>query len=220
MIKYEEVLAFLRANADEKYRAFHHSLLKSDVSLIGVRTPVLRRYAKKLKGELFTLLTFPDDYYEITFLKCAVAAALPYEEFQKIADSLVALLENWATCDMFKAPCIADHREDFRTHVANYLKSDREFTVRYGLVTLLHFYLDPTYFSLLEEAVAQADCSKYYISMAAAWLIAEALVKYPAEGERLLALADPITRRRALQKARDSFRVSKARKEQISKKFS
>ena len=81
MITYEEALAALRAHEDEGYRAFHKKLLKDDrICVIGVRMPALRALAKKWKGEWESVRTFPDEYYEVTFLKCAVAALLPYEQ--------------------------------------------------------------------------------------------------------------------------------------------
>ena len=70
MITYEELLAELRANADEKYRAFHKKLLKNDnVNLIGVRIPVLRSIAKREKGSFAAVSAFPDEFYEVTFIK-------------------------------------------------------------------------------------------------------------------------------------------------------
>lgn len=92
MITYEELLSQLFSLADESFRAFHTKLLKDDaVHVIGVRTPALRKLAKGLKGELDALLTFPDDYYEVTWLKCAVAALLPYTQFVAVVDVLVGL---------------------------------------------------------------------------------------------------------------------------------
>ena len=65
---YHEFLEELKGFADEGYKAFHKKLLKNDaVNVIGVRIPQLRVLAKKYKSEVETLLTFPDEYYEVTF---------------------------------------------------------------------------------------------------------------------------------------------------------
>ena len=185
MITYEEVLLRLKENSDEGYRAFHSKLLKNDsIHLIGIRTPVLRALAKEWKGEADTFLGFPDDYYEITFLKCALAGALKYEEFIKRVDKLVPLLNNWATCDTFDAPCVKKHREEFLPFIKKYLQSDKEFTVRYGLVMLLHYYVEEEYLPLIFESVRNLKKNDYYIMMGAAWLIAEVLVKHYEEGVR------------------------------------
>lgn len=45
-----EILAFLKENRDEDYKAFHSKLIPSidSRSIIGVRIPALRSFAKKL----------------------------------------------------------------------------------------------------------------------------------------------------------------------------
>lgn len=215
MITYEEVLSRLKENSDEEYKAFHSKLLKNDyIDLIGIRTPVLRKLAREWKGEADTFLTFPDEYYEITFLKCALVGALKYEEFIERVDKLVPLLNNWATCDTFDAPCVKKHREEFLPFIKRYLESDKEFTVRYGLVMLLHYYVEEEYLPLIFESVRNLKMNDYYIMMGAAWLIAEVLVKHYEEGVRFLREGSmpKQTHNKAIQKACESFRVSEEEK--------
>ena len=151
---YEEILERLFAHADEGYRAFHGKLLKNpSIKLIGVRMPVLRALAKEWKKELGNILTFPDEYYEVTFLKCACAGMLPFREFTAVIDGLVPLLDNWATCDCFTAPCIAKNREAFLPYIQKYLADEREFVRRYALVTLLHYYVEKEYLPLVYASV-------------------------------------------------------------------
>lgn len=215
MITYEEVLARLKANGDEKYRTFHSKLLKNDkINLIGIRTPILRKLAKEWKGETETFLTFPDEFYEITFLKCALVAMLPYEEFIARVDMLVPLLDNWATCDTFDAPCVKRHREEFLPFIKRYLQSDKEFTVRYGLVMLLHYYVEEKYLPLIFDSVRNLKKNDYYIMMGAAWLISEVLVKFYDRGVAFLQEGSmpKEMHNKAIQKARESFRISEEQK--------
>ena len=215
MITYEEVLSRLKENSDGEYRAFHSKLLKNDsINLIGIRTPVLRKLAKEWKGETDTFLSFPDEYYEITYLKCALVGALKYEEFIKRVDKVVPLLDNWATCDTFDAPCVKKHREEFLPFIKRYLQSDKEFTVRYGLVMLLHYYVEEEYLPLIFESVRNLKKNDYYIMMGAAWLIAEVLVKYYEAGVRFLQEGSmpKVTHNKAIQKACESFRVTSEEK--------
>lgn len=213
MITYEEMLARLRENEDENYRAFHKKLLKNDaINVIGVRMPVMRKLAKEWKGE--NVWDFSDEYYEVTFLKCAIAGMLPFEAFLQRVDGLVGLLDNWATCDCFAAPCIKKHREEFLPYVKRYLHDGREFAERYALVTLLHYYTEKRYLPLIFESVQHCSEEKYYVMMAAAWLLAEVLVKYFDAGvaflkEEKVSLA---VRKRAIQKARESFRLTAEQK--------
>ena len=215
MLTYEEVLKRLHARQDKGYAAFHSKLLKDEkIRLIGVRIPVLRSLAKEWKGEVDTFLSFPDEYYEITFLKCALVGMLKWAEFVKRVDLVVPLLDNWATCDTFTAPCVKKHQEEFLPYIKRYLKSDKEFTVRYGLVMLLHYYVEERYLPLVFESVKALKGEEYYIMMGAAWLIAEVLVKYYEEGVHFLKEGSmpPLMHNKAIQKACESFRVSEERK--------
>lgn len=218
MITYEEVRAALFAQQDEKFRGFHKKLLKNEsVNVIGVRTPVLRSLAKKWKGEWRGFLSFPDEYYEVTFLKCSLVGMLPFGEFCGAVDLVVPLLDNWATCDCFTAPCIAKHKEEFLPFIKKYLASGREFTRRYGLVTLLHYYVEEAYLPLIFESVKGADGGEYYVTMAAAWLLAEVLVKFYGAGVRFLeegGLGKELAGK-AIRKARESFRLTGAQKAQL-----
>ena len=215
MITYEEALARLNGLADEGYRAFHGRLLKNErIKLIGVRIPAMRALAKEWKGETDTFLTFPDEYYELTYLKCTLVGQLPYGEFIKRVDAVLPLVDNWATCDCFKASCIRKHREEFLPKILEYLKSEREFTRRYALVTLLGDYMEAQYLPLIFESAEQVCSDEYYVMMAAAWLIAEVLVKFYGEGVAFLkkGTLPEAVRARAIRKACESFRLSAEQK--------
>ena len=218
MITYEELLSRLNALSDEKYREVHKKLLKDDrIRVIGVRTPDLRRLAKACKGDFDTLLTFPDEYYEVTWLKCAAACFLPYGEFCSVVDRLVGLLDNWATCDMFAPACIARHRDLFRTCILRYLGDERVFVRRFALTTLLHFYVTEEELPFVFRCLGQVNTEEYYVSMAAAWLMAEVLVKYYGEGKAFLEgnRLSRETHNRAVRKACESFRLSDAQKAEL-----
>lgn len=218
MIPYEEVCARLKAHADGEYRTFHKRLLKNEaINVIGVRMPVLRKLAKEWKGETETFLSFPDEYYEVTFLKCTLVGGLPFGAFCEKIDSVVGLIDNWATCDCLSAPCIAKNREAFLPYLEKYLADGREFVVRFALVTLLHFYVEEAYLPLIFSCVRRCGAEQYYVMMAAAWLIAEVLVKYYDAGVRFLREGSlPVTtHNKAIQKARESFRLTAEQKAEL-----
>ncbi len=215
MITYEEALAALRAQEDAGYRAFHKRLLKDEsIRVIGVRMPALRALAKRWKGEWESLRAFPDEYYEVTFLKCAVAAQLPFEALLGVLEELVSLINNWATCDGFAPACIAKHRAEFVPYIKKYLSDERTFARRFALTTLLHFYVDEEGLPFVLDCLKKVRAEAYYVSMAAAWLAAEVLVKFPAAGEALLkeGALDGATHNRAIRKAYESFRIPPQRK--------
>ena len=215
-MQYRQLLAILEDNADLKYREFHKRLLKNDdINVIGVRVPILRKIAKQFKIDLDNLMGFPDEYYEVTFIKLTAVSNLGYEEFIKYVDLCVSLIDNWASCDCFTPKCIEKHKQDFLPYIEKYLRYDREFYQRFALTTLLHFYVDEEYIDLIFDAIKRADTAKYYyVHMAVAWLAAEVLVKYYELGVKFLQseTLDIKTHNKAIQKANESFRLSKEQK--------
>ena len=237
---YEELLEELKENAEPEYAAFHKRLLKNEkINVLGVRVPTLRKIAKRYKNSIDPLLCCPDEYYEVNFIKLQAVALLPYEQFINYVDKCVSLIDNWATCDCFAPKCIAKHKEEFLPYIFSYTDSDKEFTQRFALTTLLHFYVDNTpflndlgyvqdslqiIFDIVQEDV---DLNLYYVHMAAAWLIAEVVVKYYDDGVAFLKgnaecydkegkgreFFDIKTHNKAIQKACESYRLTKEQKD-------
>ena len=89
-----------------------------------------------------------------------------------------------------------------------------EYEQRYPLVVLLTEYVQKEYLPEIEDFIASADLSKYYVYMAVAWLIAEVLVKEYEAGVALLnkRLIDEKTHNKAIQKAIESYRVTNEQK--------
>lgn len=216
-MRYSELIDELNSLAEEDFCAFQKKIVNPQrQKIIGVRTPVLRGLVKKYKAEWKTLLTFPDDYYEVTFIKLNAVALLPYEEFCSCVEECVGCIENWAICDTFKAACIKKRRDDFLPYIRKFL-SGEEFSVRYALVTLLSFYVEKKYLSFLFESLSSCNCGPYYVHMAAAWLTAEILIKEYADGIAFLKRETlPVaTHNKAIQKARESFRLTATQKEEL-----
>lgn len=216
---YETLLEELNRRADPAYRAFHTKLLKDErIRLIGVRTPLLRALAKEHRGELKTFLAFPDEYYEVTFLKCAIASLLPFDELLYDIDRIVPLIDNWATCDCFAPRCIAEERERFLPYLERYFGAGL-FPRRFALTTLLHFYVDRQYLPYLFEKISSLRDEPYYVEMAGAWLLCELLVRFYPETVRFLSETelDMRVRRKGIQKARESLRLTAEQKSALAK---
>lgn len=214
-MRYQELLTELESYADEGYKTFHKKLLKNDnVNVIGVRVPVLRKIAKRYKDDVDVLLTFPDEYYEVTFIKLTAVSLLPYEKFTGYVDKCVTLIDNWATCDCFAPKCISGHKDEFMPYIRKYASNDNEFYQRFALTTLLHFYVEDRYAETIFALAERSDTSLYYVHMAVAWLIAETLVKFYDKAKSFLLenTLDKKTHNKAIQKACESYRLSNDQK--------
>ena len=212
---YEELLAELKAQAEPEYAAFHKRLLKNDkINVLGVRVPTLRKLAKRYKNAIDPLISLNDEYYEVTFIKLQAVALLPYEQFINYVDKCVPLIDNWATCDCFAPKCISGRKEEFLPYISKYLNGG-EFPQRFALTTLLHFYVEEQYLQIISQTVRKSDRNLYYVHMAAAWLIAEVLVKFYDNGVEYLKRGelDIKTHNKAIQKACESYRLTKEQKD-------
>lgn len=215
MTPYLRFLDEIKAFAEPEYRDFHKKLLKNDkINVLGIRVPALRKIAKKYLSEVDNILTFPDEYYEVTFIKLCAVALLDYEDLLARLDICVKLIDNWATCDGFTPKCVAKHKDEFLPVIRKYAAMGGEFEQRFALTMLLHFYVEEKYLETIFSLVERCDTSKYYVHMAAAWLIAETLAKYypRALGFLMDNSLDKKTHNKTIQKACESFRLSNDQK--------
>ncbi len=211
---YADFLQELKRHAEPELASFHGRLIKQPPErLLGVRTPIMRKIAKTVSVE--EVLAFPDDYYEVTFIKLTAISYLPYEQLIEYLDRAIPLITNWALCDSFKPKCIAKNKADFLQYVDRYYKMGTEFSIRFALVTLLGFYVEKDYLSFIFERLRKTDCSAYYVHMAAAWLTAEILVKHYDDGVAFLRerALDQKTYNKSIQKAIESYRLTNEQKE-------
>ncbi len=223
-MNYTEFLNEIKSYADENYRNFHKRLLKNDsINVLGIRIPDLRKIAKKYKNQADGLFAFPDEYYEVTFIKLTAVALMPYESFLNYVDRCIPLINNWATCDCFAPKCIKNHKDEFLPYIDTYFSENREFYQRFALTTLLHFYVEEKYYSKILELITKADTEKfYYVHMAAAWLLAELIIKFYDDTVEFLKSTceafnkgletDKKTHNKAIQKACESYRLTAEQK--------
>ena len=226
MIPYPEFLEEIKSYAEPEYAAFHKRLLKNDnINVLGVRVPTLKKIAKKYKNFVPTLLSFPDEYYEVTFIKLQAVALLPYNFFINYVDKCVPLIDNWATCDCFTPKCIEKHKDEFLGYIYTYLLSeDKEFYQRFALTTLLHFYVEEKYYQTILDIIQEdINTDYYYVHMAAAWLLAELITKFYDDTIEFLKYSaklpeddecyiDKKTHNKAIQKACESYRLTAEQK--------
>ena len=211
---YDEFLTNLRTYAEPKLSAFHARLIKTPQErVLGIRTPTLRRIAKTV--DVDEILFYPDDYYEVTFIKLIAVSYLPYERFLEYLSTVLPLIENWALCDSFKAKCITKHKREFLSQIAKIHATGKEFFVRYALVALLNDYVEEEYLPTVLEYLRKTNCQDYYVHMAAAWLTAEVIVKFFDVGVAFLGehSLDARTHNKSIQKAIESYRLTKEQKE-------
>ncbi|MCR5704831.1 MAG: DNA alkylation repair protein [Eubacterium sp.] len=206
---------------DFDYRKFHAKLMPNidRETIIGVRTPALRKLAKEIVNEDYIsefLSELPHQYYEENNLHSALIN-LKYKKLEELlpqVERFLPYINNWATCDMMSPKAFKKDPELVYQYVKKWLKSKETYTVRFGIVTLLGFYLDEGFQEEMLKLVAGIKSEEYYINMAIAWYFSIALVKQyevtlPYIEKQTL---DVWTHNKAIQKAIESRRISVERK--------
>ena len=213
----------LFALQDEGYRAFHARLIP-DIPyerIIGVRTPDLRRYAKKvakLPGAKAFLQELPHTYYEENNLHGALLNLLYPDDIDAFLAELERFLpyvDNWSTCDMLSPRCLVSQPERLLGEIALWLHAAEPYTIRFGIGRLMACFLGDRFFLGAPAAVAAVSSEEYYVNMMRAWYFATALAKqyeavFPWISEGKL---DRWTHNKTIQKACESDRISAERKQ-------
>ncbi len=184
-----EIQRELAALADGAYRDFQSALLPTveKARILGVRTPVLRKYAKQLHRErpaaaAAFLENLPHVYYEENNLHMELLALQKNGIGERLAqiERFLPYLDNWSTCDGRAAALVAGYPVQAQQAAARWLQSDRIYTVRFGMVTLLSLVrtdFEPEHLQQVAAAVNSGPCGEeYYVRMAAAWYFSMALV--------------------------------------------
>ena len=215
--------------ADEKYKEFHSKLCPNTDNILGVRVPILRNYAKELSKNYTTdelLKNIDNQYYEEIMLQgmiIGLSKERDFEVIKKYIKDFVPKIDNWAICDVFCAglKITKKYKEDMWDFIQTYLKSKNEFYLRFAIVMILDFYIEEEYLERNFEIFNNVRSDKYYVQMAIAWAISICLIKYYDKTIKYLkskeCKLDNFTYNKSLQKAKESFRISKEQKEELQK---
>ena len=206
--------------ADEKYKDFSASLMPTveKERVIGVRVPILRKYAKSLSDYENFLAQLPHTYFEENNLHSyLLEREKNFDKCIKLLNDFLPYVDNWATCDGMKPKVLKTQPEKLIFHIKRWILSKDVYTVRYGINLLMSYYLDDGFDVSYPELVVSVKSDEYYINMMRAWYFATALAKkyddvLPYfENNKL----DTWTHNKAIQKATESFRISDAQKKYL-----
>lgn len=213
---YAELLGLLREHSDERYRTFNEGLMPGTENTYGVRTPVLRSFAREiLRGDWRGFLAIAQDSsHEERLLQGFVIAGAKCElpEKLELLREFIPKIDNWAVCDMtsgsFKWK--PNQLSDVWAFLMPYLQSEREFEVRFAVVQLMEYFYTDAWIDRSLQAYRSVCHEGYYVTMALAWGLSVFFVKQREKTLPLLAQAVfPIAvHNKAIQKCRESLRVT------------
>ena len=213
---------------DKTYKDFHSKLMPTinPNSIIGIRVPVLRDYAKKLfkENSIESLNPFlknlPHEIYEEKNIHAFIIEKINnFDECIFYLEKFLPYIDNWATCDMLNPKIFKTNCEKLLEKIYHWIYSDSVYTVRFGIGMLMRYFLDEKFETKYLDLVASINSEEYYINMMRAWFFATALAKqyeqtFPYIKNYSL---DKWTHNKSIQKAKESFRITKEQKEELKK---
>ncbi len=201
---------------DTGYAEFQSKLVPNlpPDSIIGVRIPLLRKFAKEcIKTGCHTafMADIPHKYYDENMLHGLLISEM--KDFDECIDALgifLPYIDNWAVCDTLSPKVFKRHKDSLLPMIRKWSSSPSTYICRFGLEMLMTHFLDDDFKEEYLEIPARIRSEEYYVNMMIAWFFATALAK---QWESSIAyiqdnLLDVWTHNKTIQKARESYRIS------------
>lgn len=216
----DEIHKLLLDLSEEKYKVFSQSLIPGIDNIMGVRLPKLRKLAKEIsKSDWRTYLNHCNsDYFEEVMLSGMVIGCVKADisEILDYVANFVPKINNWSICDSF---CVGlkitkSYKGEVRNFLENYLQSDKEYEIRFGVVMLLNYFVQEENLEEIFHYTDKIHHDSYYVKMAVAWLIATCFCNYQGETMKYLLnnQLEDFTYNKTLQKIVESLKVTKETK--------
>ena len=173
----------LFAMQDKQYAAFQAKLTPGVPveSFIGIRVPVLRKFAKEFTKEAECedfLHQLPHEYYDENMLHgLLISEVKDYEECIRLTEKFLPFVDNWAVCDIMSPKVFTKHKKELLAKIKTWSKSSHVYTCRFGIGALMSHYLDKDFKAEYLEIPASVRSEEYYVKMMVAWFFATALAK-------------------------------------------
>jgi len=221
---YKVFLEYLYSLQDLKYKEFHSKLIMDD-NLIGVRTPELKRIASIIaRTDYIGFIKYnTKNTYEEKVLYGLVLGYLKID-FQcclELLKDFIPFIDNWAINDIVCAnmKCFKMNQEEGYKFIIDCLRSNNSWSIRFGLVLLLDFYINDNYIDKILDICNTIKSDEYYVKMAVAWLLSICYIKYKEKTLSFLKTTtiDDWTYNKAIQKIIESTRVEKLEKLNLKK---
>ena len=221
----------VRELAEPKLAEFTAKLIPTvdPARILGVRTPALRKLAKKLLREHPLEVTefmaaVPHDFQEEDLLHVLLLnEERDFATWHTAITSFLPYMTNWTLTDAVSPACVegrgAANLPQLERACLNWVVDDRMYVQRLGVVVLMSL-LGTEYFSPehLRAVAVLAGSDEYYVRVAVAWYFAEALARQEHAALPWFALATSsgstgspglpaVTLRMAITKAIESRRI-------------
>lgn len=219
---YREFINYLFEIRDIKYKEFHSGLSVGN-NVIGIRTPILKKMAKDIsKGNYREFLSLlKENYYEeVTLYGLIICNIKEMNESIKYLNIYKERINNWASCDLFCTgyKIVLKYKDYFWKYINDNISSGNLWVRRMCFVLILSYYIEEEYLEDIFKLCDKYNMKEYYARMSVAWLISICYIKYSSVTLKYIKnnKLDDFTHNKAIQKIRESYRVSREDKDYLN----
>ena len=191
--------------------------------VLAVPSDILAQMAKAIaKGDLigFLDLQLYNYHEEVVVNGYLIMRVKDLEVRSKYLESYFDHVDCWATCDILKPKLSEKDKDGQFLKILEYAKDSRPFVRRIALVLLFAYVGDDERYQNIYPIVDElGKDDHYYVKMCAAWLLCELFIKRRSSTLDYLEInaLPSFTVNKAIQKCRDSYRVSREDKDFLLK---
>lgn len=218
----QQIRNHLSSLIDSEYQQFQSKLIPNGGKILGVRIPFLRTYARELRDIDYTCLLGMnyESLEEIILVGFLLSQSKkePNLVLQEL-ELLLPSLQNWEETDVIASAFKLFRKEPELglAFIEKCFTSEHPYTIRFGFVLLLNYYICESYLSFIFQSVEQIKCDHYYVKMAKAWLLSICYISFPNETNAFFKQTslDDWTYHKAIQKCIESRQISNEEKERL-----
>ena len=193
---------------NDEYKHFLKKIIPDidEKRIIGIKIGILRKIERDYEIDFSEL---PHKYYEEDLLHAIkLSKEKDIDKVLMMLDEFLPYVDNWALCDIIKPKIFKKYPDKVLEYVKKCLKSKHVYTKRFGIVTLLNFFLDENYNKDILDLCLDIK-GDYYINMAVAWFYSFALIKHYDDALYIIKnnLLDKDIHNKTIRKFLDSYRV-------------
>ena len=224
---YEQFLEYLKTHSKEESiedLKRHKAIINCPREILGLSMKDIRNISKLISNsnyQNFLKLSNGETYEEVMIQGIVISSIKDLEYQINLLDKWVRKIDSWGLCDSvissmkwLKKP---ENQKKYFEYFYNLCFEDEEFVSRFGIVTLMAYFINENYIDKIYEMCKNVKNEKYYVQMAIAWLVSVGYVYFPEKTYSLLEkkIFCKFIQNKSISKCRESFRVSKEDKEKL-----
>lgn len=224
---YEQIKNVLKGDPEKLKRvradfySRHKAIINSGYELLGVCIPEIKKLVKSVdmsaREKIIDEIIAEENktFESVLIAGCLAARKGDYDLTVKQLARVIPMFDSWAHVDTV-VPCLRWVNVDKFLSDFDYLRCEiNQYAVRFYIIFLMNNCINAEKINFVENKLKEIKFGDYYVDMGTAWLLAEVLVKDYEKGLKMLENGDfsAFVHNKALQKARESFRISPEKKE-------